>query len=205
MVGSLAEKALTTPQHYPLTLNALVSACNQSSNRDPIVNYGESEVEGVLLELKDLHLVRFVHPSHGRSVVRYRQVLDELLGLDARRLSLLAVLLLRGPQTLGELRIRTERMAEFDGLGAVEHDLEALAQGEEPLVARLPRRPGQKEERWSQLLAEEPDRGPEGAGESRGSRSGGATEELREELAELRAELAELRAEVAELRDSLGG
>src|ERR1700735_2208256 len=97
VIGSLAEKQLTTPQQYPLTMNALVLACNQTSNRAPVVNYDESVVESALSQLKDQHLVRFVLPSHGRSVVRYRQVLDEVLGVDDRQLALLAVLLLHGP------------------------------------------------------------------------------------------------------------
>jgi uncharacterized protein YceH (UPF0502 family) len=152
VMGSLAEKQLTTPQQYPLTLNALVLACNQSSNRDPVVAYDEGTVEIALSSLKDAGLLRFVHPAHGRSATRYRQVLDERFGLDARSLSVLAVLVLRGPQTLGELRARTERMADFDNLGDVEAELERLASGPDPLVRRQPRRPGQKEERWTDLL-----------------------------------------------------
>src|SRR5665213_4401191 len=118
VLGSLIEKRLTTPQQYPLTLNALVLACNQTSNRDPVVHYDESVVESALSQLKDQRLVRFVLPSHGRSVVRYRHVLDEVLGVDDRQLALLAVLLLRGPQTVGELRTRTERMVDFEDLGS---------------------------------------------------------------------------------------
>src|SRR5271165_6337389 len=114
VIGSLAEKQLTTPQQYPLTLNALVLACNQSSNREPVVDYDDTIVETALSTLKDAKLLRFVHPSHGRSVTRYRQVMDEHFGLDARGLAVLAVLILRGPQTLGELRARTERMADFE-------------------------------------------------------------------------------------------
>jgi len=152
VVGSLIEKQLTTPQQYPLTLNALVLACNQSSNRDPVVAFAEDQVAAALDRLKEQRLVRFVLPSHGRSVVRYRQVLDEALGLDQPQMAVLAVLLLRGPQTVGELRIRTDRMASFDGLGQVQHELDLLGELEEPLVVRLPRRPGQKEERWADLL-----------------------------------------------------
>jgi uncharacterized protein len=153
VIGSLAEKQLTTPQQYPLTLNALVLACNQTSNRDPVVAYDESLVEATLSSLKDMGALRFVHPGHGRSATRYRQVLDERFGLDPRGLSILAVLLLRGPQTVGELRARTERMADFAALDEIEAELERLAGGPEPLVSRLSRRPGQKEERWAQLLA----------------------------------------------------
>ncbi len=154
MVGSLVEKQLTTPQQYPLTLNSLTLACNQASNRDPVVSFSEAEVQAALDSLKAKGLVRFVLPSHGRSVVRYRHVLDEKLALDTRQLSLVAVLVLRGPQTVGELRTRSERMARFDSTAEVEADLEGLTRWEDPLVARLPRRPGQKEERWTQLLAD---------------------------------------------------
>jgi uncharacterized protein YceH (UPF0502 family) len=152
VIGSLIEKQLTTPQQYPLSLNALVLACNQVSNRDPVVSYEERLVDDTLVSLKDAGLVRFVHPSHGRSVTRYRQVLDERLGLDNQELALVGVLLLRGAQTAGELRSRTERMAEFEGVGAVERDLERLNARPEPMVARVSRRPGQKEDRWTQLL-----------------------------------------------------
>jgi uncharacterized protein YceH (UPF0502 family) len=154
IVGSLIEKQLVTPQQYPLTLNALVLACNQASNREPVVAYTEEQVVGALDELKERRLVRFVLPSHGRSVVRYRHVLDEVFGVDAPQLAILAMLLLRGPQTVGELRTRTDRMASFDGLAAVEHELALLAGAAPPLVARLARRPGQKEERWDELLRE---------------------------------------------------
>jgi uncharacterized protein YceH (UPF0502 family) len=156
VIGSLAEKQLTTPQQYPLTLNALVIACNQTSNRDPVVVYDDSMVEVALSSLKESGLLRFVHPGRGRSATRYRQVLDERFGLDPRGLSVLAVLMLRGPQTVGELRARTERMADFGSLDDVGAELERLAEGADPLVSRMPRRPGQKEERWTQLLAGEP-------------------------------------------------
>jgi uncharacterized protein YceH (UPF0502 family) len=229
VVGSLIEKQLTTPQQYPLTLNALVLACNQSSNRDPVVDYGDQLVEQVLTSLKDAGLVRFVYPSHGRSVTRYRQVLDERLALDQPQLAILGVLLLRGPQTVGELRARSERMAGFDGLGAVEAELRRMAETPatevtQPLVARLPRRPGQKEERWTQLVGEEPARAelsPEAPqadvptpqadvvapGPSRAvSRSvpAGGLAALEEEVATLRAEVDELRADLERLRRELG-
>jgi uncharacterized protein YceH (UPF0502 family) len=215
VIGSLIEKQLTTPQQYPLSLNALVQACNQVSNRDPIVTYDERLVDETLVSLKEAGLVRFVHPSHGRSVTRYRQVLDERLGLDNQQLALVAVLLLRGGQTAGELRIRTDRMAQFSGIGAVDAELERLSAGPEPLVARLPRRPGQKEERWTQLLA--PDTAdapgfdaPEVSGRSQPSRPDQAASlaelaDLAEEVTALRAEVAELRAALERLQAQLGG
>ncbi len=129
------------------------------------MGYDETTVLAALDELKDQKLVRFVLPSHGRSVVRYRQVLDEALGLDARQCAILAVLLLRGPQTIGELRIRTERMAAFDGLEEVEHELDLLHGREEPLAHNVGRRPGQKEERWATTLV--PDDVPSGFGSCR--------------------------------------
>ncbi len=152
VIGALIEKQLTTPQQYPLTLNSLVLACNQSSNREPVVSYEEHTVQTAVSSLRNAELIGFVYPSHGRSVTRYRHTLAERLGLDDRELALLAVLLLRGPQTGGELRARTERMARFDGIDAVDADLVRLSEKAEPLVVRQSRRPGQKEERWAQLL-----------------------------------------------------
>jgi uncharacterized protein len=152
VLGCLVEKQLTTPQQYPLTLNALTLACNQTSNRDPVVTYDEQTVETAVTSAKTKGLTCFVHPSHGRSARRYAHMLGEALGLDPRQLALLAVLMLRGPQTPGELRSRTERMERFEDLGDLEAELERMAQREEPLVLRLPRRPGQKEERYATLL-----------------------------------------------------
>ena len=225
VVGSLIEKQLTTPQQYPLTLNALVSACNQSSNRDPVVAYTEDQVAVVLDQLKEQRLVRFVLPSHGRSVVRYRHVVDEALGIDQPQLAVLAVLLLRGPQTVGELRIRTDRMASFDSLAQVQHELDLLAGLEEPLAVCQPRRPGQKEERWVELLSadqvaaaagESPPPGTgagagavgtavEAGGQAGPSSSADVVAEVRQEMARLAADVATLRTELQELRDSLGG
>jgi uncharacterized protein YceH (UPF0502 family) len=205
VIGSLAEKQLTTPQQYPLTLNALVLACNQSSNRDPVVAYGEGLVEIALSALKDAGLLRFVHPSHGRSVTRYRQVIDERLSLGSRGLALVAVLLLRGPQTLGELRTRTERMADFADLGDVEAELALLSELPDPLVRRLARQSGHKEERWAQLLTGEP---PVHFARTEGAEAGGAiggqrSIAVRDEVSSLRAELEVVRAEVSALQGDL--
>jgi uncharacterized protein len=201
VLGALIEKGLATPQQYPLTINALQSACNQTSNREPVVSYDETTVLAALDELKDQKLVRFVLPSHGRSVVRYRQVLDETLALDARQCAVVAVLLLRGPQTVGELRIRTERMATFDTLDEIDHELDLLRTREEPLAHNVGRRPGQKEERWATTLVPAPD--PDQPRQPIATTS--RDDELRAELEELRAEVADLRREVHELRESLGG
>jgi uncharacterized protein YceH (UPF0502 family) len=156
VVGSLAEKHLTTPQYYPLTLNALVNACNQSNNRDPVVTYDAATVAATLDSLRAKGLARVIHAGGGNRSTKYRHVLDEALGLDQRELALLTVLLLRGPQTLNELRTRTERMAEFDGADAVAHDLDRLAERDDPLVVHLERQPGQKETRWATLLTPAP-------------------------------------------------
>jgi hypothetical protein len=227
VLGSLVEKQLTTPQQYPLTLNALTLACSQSSNRHPVVDYDEHTVEAAVTSVKTLGLARFVHPSHGRSALRYAHAIDDALGLDTRPLALLAVLILRGPQTLGELRARSERMVSFSDLGEVHAELDALAARSEPLVERLPRAPGQKEERYRQLLgraapsAEAPETAlPRSTGATSGSEDGrteskgvapgspaGPSEGvqvLRHEVAELRAELGALRRDLDDLRAQLG-
>ncbi|HET6917784.1 MAG TPA: YceH family protein [Acidimicrobiales bacterium] len=210
ILGSLIEKQLTTPQQYPLSLNALVLACNQTSNRDPVTSFDEPSVEASLATLKEKGLVRYVLPSHGRSVVRYRQVLDERLGLDGRQMALLGVLLLRGPQTVGELRARTERMASFESTEDLERDLEGLTRGDEPFVVRLDRRPGQKEQRWMHLLGDESSSIPPApsvptTGRFDGPRADGSRDhDLREEVESLREELEVLRAEVREVREALG-
>ncbi len=215
VLGCLVEKQLTTPQHYPLTLNALVSACNQSSNRDPVVSFSEEAVERAVTGAKARGLARFVHPSHGRSALRYRHELAEVLGLDERQLALLGVLMLRGPQTPGELRSRTERMARLDGLGEVEAELSALAGREEPLVRRLPRSPGQKEDRYAHCLGSAIRHVEDSAPDEVRQRdvpsqspvpapSSPAPGAWSEELAELRHEVARLRRDLDELRSQLG-
>jgi uncharacterized protein len=152
VLGCLIEKQLTTPQQYPLTLNALTLACNQSSNRSPVVAYDEATVELAVRTLKQGGLTRFVHPVHGRSVLRYEHLLGDVFGLDERQLAILAVLLVRGPQTVGELRTRSERMVTFDDLSEVNHEIDLLSTQAGGLVAPVPRRPGQKEGRFVQLL-----------------------------------------------------
>lgn len=214
VLGSLVEKQLTTPQQYPLTLNALTLACSQSSNRDPVVAYDERTTEAAVTSVKTLGLARFFHPSHGRSALRYGHTIDEAWGLDTRPLALLAVLMLRGPQTLGELRTRTERMVRFSDLSEVQAELDALAVRAEPLVVRMARGPGQKEDRYAQLLGGpvSPSRSepvpvpvpppgmaaiPVPAGRE------GAEAAPSYEVTELRAELSELRTEVDALRRAL--
>jgi uncharacterized protein YceH (UPF0502 family) len=149
VVGCLVEKQRTVPDTYPLTLNALVSACNQTSNRDPILHLADGDVVRAIDSLKARGMARIVHPATGSRVTKYRHVLDEALGLDDGPLSVVTVLLLRGPQTVAELRTRTERLHPFADLDAVEAALESLGE----LVERLDRRPGEREPRWTLLLA----------------------------------------------------
>lgn len=221
VLGCLAEKQLTTPAQYPLTLNALTLACNQTTSRHPVVSYDERTVEAVVTRAKTRGLARFVHPSHGRSALRYAQALDEALGLDVRQLALITVLMLRGPQTLAELRTRTQRMAEFADTGEVESDLDGLARFEPPLVRRLERQAGQKEERYIQLLgppetvgpppsasfdrapAAEPDWAA-AAGDGDAASAPRSDDVLVAEVAELRAEVVALRRDVDDLRTQLG-
>ena len=212
VLGCLVEKQLTTPQQYPLSLSALLGVCNQTSNRDPVVAYDVTVVEAALGALKDRGLVRFVLPSHGRSVVRYRHVLDESLGLDPVRLALLAALLLRGPQTAGELRSRTERMVDLADTAAVEHELSAMTTAEGALVLRLDRRPGQKEERWAEQLTAGGGGGPDAdprpetdPARPSGVAPVGPLDQLRAQMAEIRSDVEELRAAVEALRSALGG
>ena len=159
VLGSLLEKHLATPQYYPLTLNALVNACNQTNNREPIVSYDDEVVLGALDGLREKGVGRLVHPGGGSRVTKYRHALDEALGLDQRELALLCVLLLRGPQTLNELRTRTDRLANFDGPEDVERDLDRLSSREPPLIEKVERRSGQKEQRYQTTLADAPDPG----------------------------------------------
>src|SRR3954454_1498813 len=152
VLGCLIEKQRTTPDAYPLTLNALRAACNQSTNRDPVVAYDEELIREALHRLARR---RWTRPAAGAGsrAPKYRHLLDEALRMSAAEQAVLAVLMLRGPQTPGELKQRTERMQHFADLAAVEETLDGLIARE--LVARLPRRPGQKEERFAHRLSED--------------------------------------------------
>jgi len=205
ILGCLLEKELATPDAYPLTMNGLLAACNQSSNRHPVVRYDEAAVSTALLNLRAAGVVRVVHSRSNRAD-RYRQVLDEQLALGPAHRAVLAMLLVRGAQTVADLRARTARLHEFEPAGeaGVESALAALADRAEPLVTRLERQPGQKEARWAHLLAGSPPAEaapPPGGGPSRGDR----LRELEEALAEVRAELAQARADHAALVDRLAG
>ena len=197
VVGCLLEKQRTTPEAYPLSLNALRLACNQATNRDPVVDYDEREVLGALERLHRRGWTRMAS-GPGSRARKYRQLLDQALGLNRGELAVLCVLMLRGPQTPGELKQRTERLHPFAELAEVEAVLDRLADRE--LAVRLERRPGQKEQRYAQLLGGETEResaaGPPPPPEPAPSE---------ERVDRLERELAELRAEVASLREQLGG
>jgi len=156
VLGSLVEKQRTTPDQYPLSLNGLRLACNQATNRDPIVAYEEAEIRTALDRLSRRGWVRLAS-GPGSRVAKYRHLLDEALGRIPSQIALLAVLMLRGPQTPGELKQRVERLYPYGSIEDVENALEALAAAE--LVEKLPRRPGQSQDRWRQLLgsSEEPE------------------------------------------------
>lgn len=151
VVGSLIEKELTTPDNYPLSMNALLAACNQTTNRDPVLSLSQDAVENALANLRASGVVRVVY-SKGMRVDKYRHVLHEVLELDEGELALVGVLLLRGPQTGAELRSRTERSHAFSDQREVDETLARLAAREQPVVQLLDRQPGQKEQRWIHLL-----------------------------------------------------
>jgi uncharacterized protein YceH (UPF0502 family) len=156
VLGCLLEKERTVPDSYPMTLKGLVTACNQSSNRTPVVSYDAGLVQRTLDGLKDIGLVRFVHPSHGERTTKFRQVMDERLALLPTEAAVLSVLFVRGPQTLNEIRSRTERLHAFDSVEEVVEALDGLAKRDEPLARPLGRRPGEREERWTHTQAHAP-------------------------------------------------
>ena len=206
VVGCLVEKQRTTPDVYPLSLNGLRLACNQSTNRDPVVDYDEETVAEALRHLALRGWTRLASGSGSRAR-KYRHLLDEALGVDGAQISLLAVLMLRGPQTPGQLKQRTERLHRFADLAATLEALERLVERE--LVARHPRRPGQKEDRYEQLLGGAAD--PEAEVESSAPPASEAAPEApsaepagEDRLDRIEREIAALRAELAGLREALG-
>ena len=204
VLGCLIEKELATPEYYPLTLNALTNACNQKSNRDPVMQLDEADVVRALdaLRFKQLALLS----AEGGRVPKYRHILTEKLRFSPAELAVLAELLLRGPQTVGELRTRAERMHAFADLAAVEEVLEELQGRTPPLVTKLPRQPGRKEQRYVQLFAGEPELAaeeypvPPEAARLRVMAEEGRLARLEEEVASLRAEVAGLRRLVEEFK-----
>ncbi|HEX6717260.1 MAG TPA: YceH family protein [Pyrinomonadaceae bacterium] len=156
VLGSLIEKQVTTPEYYPLTLNALTLACNQKNNRNPVTSYSENQVADAVETLREKNLAYVFYGSTSR-VPKYKHVVPEVMHLTHPEVALMCVLMLRGAQTLGELRGNASRLHEFSGLEEVEATLNALITRDEPLVARLPRQPGQKEGRFAHLLSGEID------------------------------------------------
>jgi uncharacterized protein len=156
VLACLVEKEAAVPDSYPLTLNALRLACNQSTNRDPIVAYDDRTVDNALVSLKSMGLVRFMHPAHGGRTIRYRHVADERWRLSPAELGVLAVLILRGPQTVNEIRTRAERHLEDGDATTVDEVLDTLAaRSPDPFVVRVGRRPGEREPRWAQIISGE--------------------------------------------------
>jgi uncharacterized protein YceH (UPF0502 family) len=198
VLGSLAEKQVTTPDYYPLTMNALVHACNQISNRDPVVQYDERQVEEAVDTLRLKNLVYIFYGAESR-VPKYKHMMREVLGLSPPELAALCVLMLRGPQTVGEVRGRAGRMYEFTDLREAEATLEGLAQRDEPLVTKLARQAGRKEARYAHLLSGQP-----AADEEAESQSASAAPRARggdsERVARLEAEVERLSGELAEMR-----
>ena len=201
VVGSLAEKQVTTPDYYPLTLNALAHACNQISNREPVVNYDERTVADAVESLRAKNLVYIFYGAESR-VPKYKHMMREVFSLSPQELAAVCVLMLRGPQTVGEIRGRTGRLYEFADLSEVEATLEGLARRDEPLVLKLPRQAGRKEARYAQLLSALPE--VEEAGEEHATHASTRANTPRagegERVARLEAEIESLRGELAELR-----
>jgi len=195
VLGALIEKDITTPDYYPLSLNALVNACNQKNNRDPVMALNEDAVRAAL---ESLQAQRLAGPASGADsrVTKYEHRMQEVFNFDRRETALLCVLMLRGAQTPGELRGRAERMYRFEELEEVNATLDKLSQRDPALVAVLPRQPGTKESRWMHLLS-----GNAPAAEAapvRGSFSGD-----NDRVARLESEVGELKREVAEMREQL--
>jgi len=197
VLGCLVEKQLLTPQAYPLTDNALVAACNQTTSRDPVVSYDTATVRLAVRSLRENGFLRTTHRT-GERADKHEHLLGPALGLSAPEVALLAVLLLRGPQTAGELRARTDRMQSFASVEEVESVLDGLASRAEPLVVRLERQPGRKEARYADaLVPRDLAAAPPPAERADGERP--------PSVAELAREVAALRTEVADLRTIVTG
>jgi len=208
VLGCLIEKQRTTPDAYPLSLNALRLACNQSTNRDPVVAYDEETIRGALHRLGRRRFTRLTS-GHSSRAAKYRHLLDDELRLDREEQAVLAVLMLRGPQTPGELKQRTERMQPFSTIEELNEVLTRLIDRE--MVAQLARRPGQKEERFAHRLSEDSDDAGEMAVAAAPAvivppppRRDERVDKLEREVAELREELEALRSEFGALRTELG-
>jgi uncharacterized protein YceH (UPF0502 family) len=199
VLGCLVEKDLATPEYYPLTLNALTNACNQKSNRDPVMSLEDTDVIRALDNLRQKQLAH--QSAEGVRAAKYCHNLEAVLNLDPEELAILAELLLRGPQTVGELRNRAERMQPVGDLQAVETMLENLAERDEPLVVRLPRQPGRKEHRFTHLLCGSPEIDENSSLPIEPARLKLTAENDR--IAQLESDLASLRTELEEVKQQL--
>jgi uncharacterized protein YceH (UPF0502 family) len=202
VLGALVEKDITTPDYYPLSLNALVNACNQKNNRDPVMSLDERTVRDALRELQDMDLAGPAGGADSR-VPKYEHRLQEKFNFSRGETAVLCVLLLRGAQTPGELRGRTERMHRFEDLDAVQSSLQHLMQREPPLATVVPRLPGTKESRYAHLLSGQIDVSELQARGAAPASNSGDTERLsrlEEELASLRREVSDLKQQLAEFR-----
>ena len=199
IVGALVEKQITTPDNYPLTLNALTTACNQKSNRHPVVAFDERTVVRSLEQLRDKGLARMVSGADQR-VPKYYHLFAEKLELSLPQVAALTVLILRGPQTLGEIRGRSGRLHEFADLDDVEQTLGELGERQQPMVVQLERQPGRKEARFAHLLCGEPDIGEEDQGAGPVELAALDVRAENERLAALEQEVGALREELAGLR-----
>jgi hypothetical protein len=199
VLGALLEKEITTPDYYPLSLNALVNACNQKSNRDPAMNLDEDSVRAALRVLHDNSLARSVSAADSR-VTKYEHRLQEAFNFDRREAAIFCELLLRGPQTPGELRTRSERMHHFDDLSEAQSALQRLITREPPLVKVLARQPGTKESRYIHLLSGDAE--PASSPATREAPAAARHENI-DRLSRLESEVAELRKDIADLKQQL--
>jgi uncharacterized protein len=199
VLGALVEKDITTPDYYPLSLNALVNACNQKNNRDPVMTLDESTVRDALNSLQEKRLAGPAHGADSR-VSKFEHHLQEVFNFDRREVAVICVLLLRGAQTPGELRGRTERMYHFEALDDVISTLDRLAQREPPLVSVLPRQPGTKESRYMHLFSGEP---AEGTAETEMEEPHAHAASSSDRLAHLEEEVEALRRELSDVQQQL--
>src|SRR6201987_5011275 len=202
VLGSLVEKDITTPDYYPLSLNAVVNACNQKSNRDPVMNLNDDAVRQALHSLNEKGLAGNASGAGDSRVPKFEHRMQEAFNLTRPETALLCVLLLRGPQTPGELRGRAERLHRFEDLTDVQSTLQRLMTREEPLVKVLPRQPGTKEARYAQMLCGEK---PEWEAPAPMVEAHAENSEDGERLARLESEVADLRREMADLKQELAG
>lgn len=199
IVGALVEKQLTTPEYYPLTLNALVAACNQKTNREPVTNYAEKTVSDALDDLRDKNIVYVFYGSTSR-VPKYKHIMPDVYELEPSETAVMCVLMLRGPQTIGELRERTGRLYDFRDLNDVNETLESLMKRDEPMIVKLERAPGQKEARYAHLLSGEVTSYQPPERTSRGGANDERIEKLEQELESLRSEMNTFRQEFEDFK-----